>query len=493
MESHVPSLEFERRAPKRRHFAYSWLPALSVCALVIAYPVFVTLPVLFKEGKVSQRILDSGKLRVLTLPGPLTYVPDGPVGPTGLEYDLLARFAKKMGVTLEIEAAADTATLLPRLLRGDAHLVAAGLSSDLDRKDLVFSEPIYEIKYQVVYLRGTPKPRRIADLVGRHVEVVARSDEARRLASLRGQYPGLKWKETRDKDAEQLLVEVWEGLIPYTVADSITVANVRQHYPDLQIAFDLSAGEPAAWAFSARDHEGLPDIAGAFIRDMQRSGELKRLLEHYSGVASKGYNYANLTAYRRQIGSALPQYEDLFREAGGQQSLDWRMLAALSYQESQWNPKAVSPTGARGLMQLTGQSAQHTGVSDRENARQSVTGGARILREFRDQLPERIPEPDRTWMALAAYNVGIGHVHDARALTQKAGRNPDHWTDVQDFLLTLSDPEVAKATRYGQARGGEAVTLVNRVRAYYNVLVKLDRERTPTQLVRDYRLDIRVM
>lgn len=493
METSPPSLQFERRPPKRRHVAYSWLPALTVCAMVVAYPVYLTLPVLFKEAPVSQRILESGKLRVLTVSGALTYLPDGPNGASGLEYDLLVRFAKRLGVALEIEAAADTATLLPRLLRGDAHLVAAGLSSGLDRKNIVFSEPIYEIKYQVVYLRGASKPRRLSDLVGRHIEVVARSDEARRLATLRAQYPGLKWKEARDKDAEQLLVEVWEGLIPYTIADSITVATVRQHYPELQIAFDLSVGEPVAWAFPARDHEGLPDLADAFIRDVQRSGELKRLLEHYAGMAGKGYNYANLTEYRRRIGTTLPAYEALFKDAGHKQSLDWKLLAALSYQESQWNPKAVSPTGARGLMQLTGQSATHTGVTDREDALQSVAGGARILREFRDQLPERIPEPDRTWMALAAYNVGVGHVLDARALAKKAGRNPDHWTDLQDFLLTLSDPEVAKTTKHGAARGGEAVALVNRVRTYHNVLVKLERERTPTQLARDYQLDLRVM
>jgi len=126
------------------------------------------------------------------------------------------------------------------------------------------------------------------------------------------------------------------------------------------------------------------------------------------------------------------------QQAAQQHGVDWRLLAAMGYQESKWDPHAVSFTGVRGLMQLTEDTASRMRAGDRRDPRSSIFGAAKYLAMLMRDMPRRIPEPDRTWFAVAAYNVGLGHVEDARVLAQQAGRNPDRWEDVREFLPLLS-------------------------------------------------------
>jgi len=154
-------------------------------------------------------------------------------------------------------------------------------------------------------------------------------------------------------------------------------------------------------------------------------------------------------------------------------------LAAIGYQESQWNPYATSPTGVRGLMMLTGETADRMGVTDRLDARQSILGGARYLALMKDTLPDRIAEPDRTWLALAAYNQGQGHMEDARRVAQARGGSPDSWADVKQALPHLSRGTYAKAMKYGYARGGEALHFAENIRNYYDILLRLEPEYKP--------------
>ena len=164
----------------------------------------------------------------------------------------------------------------------------------------------------------------------------------------------------------------------------------------------------------------------------------------------------------------------MFVEAAQRYQLDWRLLAAMSYQESYWNPRAVSPTGVRGIMMLTEATARQLGVPDRMDVRQSVHGGGAYLRTLIDRLPADIPEPDRTWMALASYNVGYNHLEDARILTQKQGADPNKWNDLKERLPLLAKAAWYTKTKHGYARGYEPVQLVNRIRTYYEVLKKSD-------------------
>ena len=171
----------------------------------------------------------------------------------------------------------------------------------------------------------------------------------------------------------------------------------------------------------------------------------------------------------------LVEYKDMFVEYAGD-DLDWRLLAAVSYQESHWKPHAKSPTGVRGMMMLTLNTAKQLGIKNRLDAEQSIRGGAQYLRKVIKRVPPRISDPDRTWFALAGYNVGWGHVEDARIITQQLGLDPDKWSDVKESLPLLQKKKWYKKTKHGYARGAEPVKYVNNIRRYYDVLVWQDEE-----------------
>ena len=179
-------------------------------------------------------------------------------------------------------------------------------------------------------------------------------------------------------------------------------------------------------------------------------------------------------AFINGINNVLPRFRRMFEEAATLTGQDWRLLAALAYQESQWNPLATSHTNVRGMMMLTGDTADQMDVSNRLDARESIIAGAKYLLLLKEQLPRRIPEPDRTWLALAAYNQGSSHLEDARILTEHAGLNPDSWADVKKWMPLLSRPSYYKTLKHGYARGGEAVILVESIRSYYDMLKRLE-------------------
>ncbi len=413
------------------------------------------------------RIQQSGVLRVLTIEGPTTYYQTAD-GPSGFENDLLTAFAERLGVELNLEVAAGPASIVPRLVRGDAHFAAAALNITEDQRQLLrFSDPYQSIGTQVVYRRGELRPKSFGDLVGRDIAVPAGSTYARFLNVKKAEYPELAWSESSGKTAEDLLIDVWEGNTEITLAPSNLVAIVRQHHPELQIGFDLEATTGLAWAFPPDSDETLIRRANAFLEAMRENGELERLIERYYGAATK-FDYVNIQTFRRRVKSVLPRYEALFRTAAAEYGLDWRLLAALSYQESYWKPDIAHR--CRGCTQAP---AEFLEVQDRTDPRESVHGGARYLRSLHDRIHESVTEPDRTWFALAAYNVGLGHLLDARDIVRRQGKDPDLWTNVKPALQLLSDPEWYTETQHGEARGYEAVAYVTRIRSFYDILSEL--------------------
>ena len=454
-------------------FIAGWTPVLLILLGLTALPLLLVFD--RPHGSVLENVKRSGMLRVLTLNGPTTYY-HGPNGPQGLEYELLEGFARGLGVELEVMLADSFASILPRLRRGDADVAAAGITVTKEREKLVrFSIPYQEIRQQVVYLRGSKRPREVEELVGRQLEVVAGSSFAERLRELRVEHPGLDWTETSEKGPEELLEEVTEELLELTIADSNLIAVSRQHLPQLGVAFDIQEPEKLAWAFPRDTDDSLSEAASDYLRSLEESGELARLLDRHYGAVRK-FNYVNIATYRRRIASTLPAYRAWFEEAGSVSGIDWRLLAAQAYQESQWNPEAVSPTGVKGMMQLTNATAARLNINDRTDPHASILGGAEYLRRSIARVPERIEEPDRTWLGLAAYNIGFGHLEDARVLTQRNGGNPDRWTDVKKHLPLLAKQKWHQQTKHGYARGYEAVSYVTRIRLFYDILRRIDEQ-----------------
>ncbi len=439
--------------------------------LVLCLPLFLS-SCWFAQNKLKA-VKAAGELVVLTRTGPTTYY-ESPEGPAGFEYDLTRAFADHLGVKLRMVVAAKFTDVLPRLANGEADMAAAGITATESRRWQVrFTPPYQEIRQQVVYRLGSTRPADVPDLIGRQIEVHIGTSYVERLETLKRDYPALEWIETEEYETEALLQMVWEGLLDLTVADSNIVALNRQFFPELQVAFALHQPEPLAWAFPPDDDHSLYDAAVKFLETARKSGMLGNLIERYYGAASRS-NFINLTVYQVRLQNRLPLYQQYFVESGQKYDLDWRLLAAIGYQESFWDPKAQSHTGVRGIMMLTEETARQMLVADLLDPAQSIQGGAAYVRHLLDRLPERITGTDRLWFALAAYNIGLSHLEDARILTQRQRGNPDRWNDVAQRLPLLADPTWAARTKYGLARGLEPVQFVNRVRTYYDVLVKYD-------------------
>ena len=450
--------------------------ALRICRpallVLLVFPPLLSCS-LFEKNKLRD-VKSAGELVVLTRTSPTTYY-ETPEGPAGFEYDLVKSFANYLGVKPRFVVAEKFNDIIPRLLKGDADLAAAGITVTEARSKLVRFGPSYqEIRQQVIYRLGTNRPASAEELIGRQIEVQAGTSYVERLNDLKQQYPELKWTEV-DKETEELLQVVWEGLLEISIADSNIVAINRQYFPEIQVAFSLQKPEPLAWAFPLGEDRSLYDAAVKFLEKSRASGELAQLIDRYYGPAGRS-NFINLSVFKVRVRSRLAQYQLLFEKAGKQYNLDWRLLAALGYQESYWDPKATSPTGVRGMMMLTEETADQLGIDNRLDVTQSIDGGAHYLQGLIERMPPGITEPDRTWMALAAYNIGINHLEDARIITQKHGRDPNKWNDVKNYLPLLADEAWHPKTKYGYARGLEPVMFVNAVRTYYDVLVKTDEE-----------------
>lgn len=426
------------------------------------------------QDKLHQ-VKSSGELVVLTRNSPTTYY-EGPNGPAGIEYDMAKAFADYLGVRLRIKVLPSSHEIIEDITQGDGDLAAAGLAITAQRLTRVrFAPPYQQIWQQVVYRSGTREPHDIQDLIGQKLEVVGSSSYTELLSGLLGHYPGLHWTTSTDTEVEGLLHRVHTGALPYTIADSNIVAMDRQYYPNLAVAFNIQKPQFLAWAFPRTADRSLYDAAVSFFHDLKHSGELADLIERYYGPARR-INTFNLVTYIDRIQDTLPLYEALFQRAGLKYNLDWRLLASMGYQESLWQPDAVSPTGVRGLMMLTNDTSLFVGIRDRLNPQQSISGGAKYFRSVMDRLSPNIFQPDRTWMALAAYNIGINHLEDARHITAEQGGNPDLWKDVVKRLPLLAEPRWYLKTRYGYAPGYQAVHYVNRIRTYYNVLTKIEHD-----------------
>lgn len=418
---------------------------------------------------ILEQVLETGELRVVTRNSPTSYSvsPDGPTGP---EFDLAQAFAEDLDVSLVILSVNSVSEILPMLLSGEAHMAAAGLSiTDARREHLNFGHPYKTVDVHLIYKLGTGRPRSIDDILDRSIEIVASSSHVQILSEIQEDYPELSWSENADVEFADLLTKVAMDEIDLTVADSPDFDIQRHFYPDLRVALDLHVDDPIAWGFPKGSGDSLLARADEWVIEADTTGVLARVQDRYYGHTKK-YDYVGTRNFIRHFESRLPRYREMFEQAGAEWDVDWRLLAAIGYQESHWRAHAVSPTGVRGIMMLTQDTADYLGIEDREDPADSIFGGAQYFARQTERVADTVAEPDRTWMALAAYNVGFNHVKDARLLTEWHDGDPDSWIDLSEALPLLSQRKWYTQVPYGYARGWEPVLYVNNIRAYYNIL-----------------------
>ncbi|MGD8202608.1 membrane-bound lytic murein transglycosylase MltF [Pantoea sp. FN0305] len=419
------------------------------------------------QDKIAQ-IKSRGVLRISTINSPLTYYTVNNA-PAGMDYELAKRFADYLGVTLQVTVRQNLNDLFDDLDDGEADMLAAGLIYNSERLARFRTGPsYYSVSQQLVYRIGTPRPKNLGNLKGR-LTVASGSAYMSTLRNVKeNQYPDLDWAISTDQGPKALLEAVADGELDYTIGDSVTIGLLQRIHPQLAVAFDITDEEPVTWYMQREEDDSLYAAMLDFFSQMEEEGAMARLEEKYLGHVG-AFDYVDTRTFLRAIDDTLPGIRPLFERYA--KEIDWRLLAAISYQESHWNPQATSPTGVRGLMMLTRNTADSLAVSDRLDPEQSIRGGSEYLQRMMEKVPSTVPEDERIWFALAAYNMGYAHILDVRKLTEKQGGNPDSWADVKLRLPMLSQKRYYSQTTYGYARGHEAYNYVENIRKYQLSLV----------------------
>jgi membrane-bound lytic murein transglycosylase F len=421
-------------------------------------------------GQTLEAVRARGTLRVATRNAPTTWYLDRHDQPAGPEYDLVVAFAEHLKVEAELVVRDTPAAVLEAIDAGEADLAAAGLTATEARSGRYLFGPAYKVIHeQLVCHREGPRPRAIAGLASVGIAIPSGTSYVETLEALARDHPEITF-DAREVGTEQLLAAVAAREVDCTVADSHIVSINRRYHPPLVVALDLSEDEQLVWMMA----EGAVALQAALVDWFltEDAAALREQVEAHYYALAQIFDFVELRAFQRRLRNRYPAYRDLFESAAAKYDLPAQLLAAQAYQESHWNPKAKSPTGVRGMMMLTQPTAQAMGVENRLDPAESIEGGARYLARMRERFEDTIPEPDRTYLALAAYNVGRAHMHDAQTLARERGGDPHVWQDVKAVLPLLADREVYPSLQYGYARGTEPVRYVERIRSYEDIMAR---------------------
>jgi membrane-bound lytic murein transglycosylase F len=394
--------------------------------------------------------------------------------------ELVELFAKRLNVKLQLlHQTADAATL--SLNEGRAHL-ATGFRTG-SQPSLRFSKHYQTLDERLVC--NTDSPRRFDDVHGHVIAVANGSAQEAALRIVRNEHEDIEWESRKGNSPFGLLQEVAEDKLECTVANEEQIASMRNYYPNLSSRLSLNSPSQMSWAISTEGDHALLEEIDKFMDAIKQDNTLSHLIDRHYGHNER-LGVVDTETFIAHTQSKLPHYRQWFEDAADLTGFDWRLLAALAYRESRWDPNATSFTNVRGFMMLTEATADQMGVQNRLDAQESIMAGARYLQLLKEHLPLRIPDNARTWMALAAYNQGMGHLEDARILALRSGLNPDVWSDVKHVMPLLSREEYYSTTKHGKARGGEAVVHVETVRLYHDMLKRLDTQHalgnTPQEL-----------
>ncbi|RJQ66628.1 MAG: membrane-bound lytic murein transglycosylase MltF [Desulfobacteraceae bacterium] len=390
-------------------------------------------------------------------------------GAAGFEYELAKAFAGHLGVKLRPVVIEDEAQMVEALLHGKADLIAPGVPFGRTTARLVALGPGYlEVREQVVGRRGGPAVSGVKDLLQNPLWITGSSAGLEQLKLLQGAYADLSWRTLSEYSSEEMLQMVWSRSAPLTVVESNMVTLNRRFYPELVVHFNLGDPLQLRWAMNPQSRH-LQRAVRKWFAAKGTQEIVNSLISHYYSHL-EDFDYVDLVRYRSRIFDRLPKYQVYFEEAAQRYGLDWQLVAAQAYQESHWNPNARSFTGVKGIMMLTQDTAKTLGLKDRLSEREAIFAGTRYLARLHRLIGEEVPEPDRTLMALAAYNIGFGHLQDARALAHEIGKSSHSWSGVREAFPLLHKKKYYQKLPHGYARGAEAVQYVDRIRTYHKVL-----------------------
>jgi membrane-bound lytic murein transglycosylase F len=418
-------------------------------------------------------VLGKGVLRVATREGPLTYFRNETGEVSGLEADLIRAFADTLGVKVEFVTASSLNEVYQMVRRGQVHMGAAGLIVSPERMHQVNFGPSYmQVRQQLVVREGLGNPESLEDIGNAYISVVAGSSHAETLRDLNRSNPEIVPQPMQKVSGTDLVAMLASKELDYVLIDSSMARWAGKLFPGVRVAFDVGEPRDYAWAFPPGADDSLHALAVRFIEEIRQNGELDRIIERYFDHLDS-LDPDGIRQFVRDVRHRLPPYRQHFIRSAQRHGLDWRLLAALGYQESRWDPAAIAPSGTRGMMQFTSTTARELGIRNPHDVPSSIEGAARYLALLQKQLPNDLVEVERPWFALAAYNIGIGTVHAAIRRHQRMHGTPIDWDAFRTALL-----DGAQGSAFGRKRRQLTLDYVDSIRAYYDLMIWVT-ERVP--------------
>ncbi len=417
------------------------------------------------------RIMQTGALRVITTNAVNTYyLYEG--SPTGFEYDLAKEFAKFLNVELDVVVPGWN-NLFEYLEQGKGDMIAAGMAITQNRLDrAAFSIPYMTIQQRVIHHNLSFGPRNIEDLMFRTFHVRRGTSYQDRLSELKGAGVDFNYILHDNIPTEELIKMVNAQDIKLTIADSNIAILAQRYYPDIRIGIPIQKKESLAWAVRKDDPQML-EAVNRFFLHANATGILKRISDKYYDNI-RDMDIYDLKTFHKRLKTRLPLYKDVIVGESAKYGFDWRLVAAMIYQESHFNPNATSFTNVKGLMQVTSATAKEMGIENRRNPKQSIKAGIKYLNRMYHRF-DHIEDPyQRMLFALASYNVGYGHVLDALGIAKEKGWETTDWHGLKSALPLLSQAKYYKKTKYGYARGWEPVHYVERILTFFDILKQKD-------------------
>ena len=424
------------------------------------------------------KIMKAGQITVMTRNAPHCYYTyrDEPMG---FEYELAKEFADYLGVELKMKIAENWEGMLPGLKNGSAAIIAAGMAITPKRsKQAAFSDGYMTIQQQLISNRRSSTIKELEDLSGQVIHVRRASAYQERLEELQKQGFKFAIKLHNDLPTEELIQLVADGDIELTVVDSNIALLNRRHYPGAVIAGAISDQQHLGWAMHP-EADRLRAKINSFFKTIKDNGRFDEIYDKYYGKVGS-IDYVDLTVFHRRIKSRLSRYSPFIKAAAKKHGFDWRLIAAQIYQESHLDPRAKSSAGARGLMQIMPNTARSLDIKEVYNPVDNINAGVRHLKNLYEHF-DTVDGEDRLLISLAAYNVGQGHVQDARRLAIKLNLDPNSWESISKTLPLLSYRKYYKHYKYGYCRGTEPVIYVKRILIYYDILKRQGIEYEETQ------------
>ncbi|MBN2596880.1 MAG: transporter substrate-binding domain-containing protein [Marinifilaceae bacterium] len=415
-----------------------------------------------------------GKLRVVTDYNSTNYfVYKGHT--MGFQYEMLEALAKHLGVKLELTVNNDLVSAFASLERGDVDLLGMNLTVTSDRMEN-FNFTIPHSQSRQVLIQRSPINdstgfiRNKSELGGKRIHVQAGSSFQEHLLRLSNEMEmPVDIVVVEMLEVEELISMVASGEIDYTIADENVAMVNSSYYSGIEFKTNVSLPQNLAWALRKGANHLTHDV-NMWLMDFQKTKEYRRIYQRY--FRSSRIEEMMQSEYFTVKSGKISDFDDLLKEKAKLIDWDWRLLSALISQESNFDPKAQSWVGAFGLMQLMPETAYRYDVDSLSSPIENVDAGVRHLKYLKGKLDETLSDrTDELKFLLASYNVGLGHVLDARRLAEKNGKNPDQWKGSVDYyLLNKSKPEFFNdpVVKYGYCRGSEPYQYVNKILERYN-------------------------